>query len=107
MTKVWVKGTDAAMRVIHMLDSASVIEEALEKYINDGMRAPGLALAKALVEAEIAKLRSTLSFRALQSVAAAGYDIQNVSDVVSEMRDGRLGFSITMSDLIDRAESRS
>lgn len=66
---------------------------------------PGFALAKALVEKELAEMRAGHAASAYRAVAAAGHDVSNIRSILSTVDGDRLVLEIEPADLVDVAES--
>jgi hypothetical protein len=65
---------------------------------------PGFSLAVALVEKEMADQRATMSGAVYKAAARAGHDINRVSSILTDIKNGKPCIQVVMADLVDQAE---
>lgn len=67
---------------------------------------PGFALAKALVEKELAEARCDYSRAVYQCAARAGHNIAEIGAMFAAIKDNKLVIELKPSDLVDKAEAQ-
>jgi hypothetical protein len=93
--------------LLRTLYTANGIAIALESLPAEGStegRYPGVALARAKIEALLAQERARVSSASLRAVAKAGHDITQAKSVHTIFEGGKETLEVEMYDLADMAE---
>lgn len=103
--KIQVEPDAETRRVISELHGAAIVLTALLDGDKPKSTLPGFALAKAIVEKEVADMRAQMAGAVYRCAAKAGHDVSNLTSIYTTVgKDGTPKIELCPADLVDRAE---